>query len=90
MRFFTRTSSVLLSCTLFAFAPDASAQHDPGYVEQRTAQGQDIRFQDDPLDAVGHDQVGTQITAWITARRLQLVRPRQSFVTEMLRGVEAM
>jgi hypothetical protein len=79
----------LVGCVVFAFAGDALAQ-DAGYVEQRTAQGQDVRFVDDPLDGVAHDAIGAQITAWITARRFQLVRPRQNFVPELLRGVEAL
>jgi hypothetical protein len=82
--------SALLSCALLAIATEAAAQQNAGYVEQRTAKGQDVRFEDDPLDAVARDPIGAQITAWITARRFQLMRPRQSFVTEMVRGVEAL
>jgi hypothetical protein len=81
--------SALVACAVFAFADDALAQ-EAGYVEQRTAEGQDVRFVDDPLDGVAHGQIGVQITAWITARRFQLVRPRQNFVPELLRGVEAL
>ena len=79
-----------LCLSVLVLATMAAAQEKAGYVEQRTAQGQDVRFVDDPLDAVGRDQIGVQITGWITARRFQLTRPRQSFVTEMLRGVEAL
>jgi hypothetical protein len=81
--------SAFLSCAVLTLAGGALAQ-DRTYVEQRNADGQDIRFVDDPLDAVGRETVGAQITGMITARRFQLVRPRQTFVPEMLRNVETL
>jgi hypothetical protein len=81
--------SAFLSCVVITVAGGARAQ-ERTYVEQRTADGQDIRFVDDPLDAVGRETVGAQITAWITAIRFPLARPRQTFVPEMLENVEAL
>jgi hypothetical protein len=81
--------SVVLACTVLAYARGAWAQ-DRTYVEKRDAEGQDIRFDDDPLDAVGRETVGAQIKAWITAKRFLLARPRQTFVPEMLKNVEAL
>jgi hypothetical protein len=81
--------SAVLSCAVLTFAGGARAQ-DRTYVERRDADGQDIRFDDDPLDAVDRESLGTQITHWITARRFLLARPRQTFVPEMLRNVEGL
>jgi hypothetical protein len=81
--------TALFSGSLIAMAGSAHAQ-DRTYVERQNAEGQDIRFIDDPLDAVGRDTVGAQITSFITARRFQLARPRQSFVPEMIKNVESL
>jgi len=82
----------LLACALVALAAPASAQSssDSGYVEKKTEAGQDIRFKDDPIGALGNDPVGAQITAWHPPRRFDLLRPRQTFVPEMLKSVENM
>jgi hypothetical protein len=81
--------SAVLSCAVLTLAGGARAQ-DRTYVEQRNADGQDIRFVDDPLDAVDREIVGTQITFMLRARRFLLARPRQTFVPEMLKNVEAL
>jgi len=83
----------LLACALFALATPASAQSpapasDFGYVEKKTDDGQDIRFKDDPLPALGNDPVGSQVTAWHPPRRFDLMRPRKTFVPEMLKSIE--
>jgi hypothetical protein len=79
----------LLACALVALAGQASAQ-DSSFVEKKTEAGQDIRFKDDPLGALGRDAVGEQITAWHPPRRFDLLRPRSTFVPEMLKSVEAL
>jgi hypothetical protein len=85
----TLLCSALFTCTLLGFTRGAYAQ-DSTYVEHRNADGQDIRFIDDPLDAVGRDTIGAQLTVWRNARRFQLVRPRETFVPEMLKNVETL
>jgi hypothetical protein len=85
----TLLCSAFLSCSLITLAGGARAQ-DRTYVERRSADGQDIRFDDDPLDAVDRATIGMQITHWITARRVALARPRESFVPEMIKNVESL
>ncbi len=85
----TLFSSVVLACTVLTHARGAAAQ-DRTYVEKQNTEGQDVRFDDDPLDAVGRETVGVQIQGWLTAKRFQLVRPRQNFVPEMLKNVESL
>jgi hypothetical protein len=85
----------LLACALFALAAPASAQspapaNDSGFVEKKTEAGQDIRFKDDPLGALGNDPIGSQISTWHPPRRWDLMRPRNTFVPEMLKSVENM
>jgi hypothetical protein len=79
----------LLACALVALAGQAHAQ-DSGYVEKKTTEGQDIRFGDEPLEALSHDPVGSQLTAWHPPKRFDLMRPRWTFVPEMLKAVESM
>jgi hypothetical protein len=81
--------STLVLSTILTFAASARAQ-DRTYIEQRTAEGQDVRFDDDPLDAVGRETVGLQIIHFVTGRRFLLAHPRQNFVPEMLKNVEAL
>jgi hypothetical protein len=81
--------SALVLCTVLTFAGGARAQ-DRTFVEKRTSEGQDIRFEDDPLDAVGRDTVGEQLIHMLTVRRLLLARPRQTFVPEMLKNIESL
>ena len=81
----------LLACAFVALASPALAQTpDSTYVEKKTADGQDIRFKDDPLAALGGSPVGAQLTGFHPPRRFDLMRPRWNFVTEMLKSVEHM
>jgi hypothetical protein len=84
----------LLACALVALAGAASAQQpDPQnaqntFVEKKTSDGQDIRFKDDPIGALGNDPIGAQLTGFHPPRRYDLMRPRTTFVPQMLKTVE--
>jgi hypothetical protein len=85
----------LLASALFALAGRASAQtttestHST-YEERATAEGQDIRFRDDPLGALSNDPVGAQLTGFHPPHLYDLMRPRTTFVPQMLKTVENM
>jgi hypothetical protein len=80
----------LLACALVGLASEARAQESwAGFVERQTKGGQDIRFEDDPLGALPLGTVGNVFGGYPPARRLELMRPRQTFVPEMLRAIEA-
>jgi hypothetical protein len=81
----------LLASALVALAGPASAQQPQStYVEKKSAEGQDIRFGDDPLGALANDPIGAQLTGFHPPRRYDLMRPRTTFVPQMLKSVEAM
>jgi hypothetical protein len=77
----------LLACALTAFASPALAQ-DSTFVEKKSADGQDVRFKDDPVSALAGNPVGAQLTGFHPPRRFDLLRPRWTFVPEMLKSVE--
>jgi hypothetical protein len=77
----------LLACALTALAVPASAQ-ESDYTEKKTSDGQDIRFKDDPLGALGHDPIGDQLTGFHPPKRYDLLRPRTTWVPELLKSVE--
>ena len=79
----------LLACALVALAGSASAQENT-FVETKSSDGQDIRFRDDPLGALSNDPVGAQLTGFHPPRRYDLMRPRTTFVPQMLKTVENM
>ena len=79
----------LLACALVALAGQASAQ-DSTYVEKKTSDGQDIRFKDDPVGALGNNPIGAQLSGFHPPKRFDLMRPRFTFVPEMLKSVEYM
>ena len=79
----------LLAFALVCFAGDALAQ-DSTFVERKVVDGQLVTFDDDPVSAIDGQPVGAQLTSFHPARRLQLIRPRSSFVQEMLKSVEAL
>jgi hypothetical protein len=85
----TFACGALLACALVALAGPASAQ-ETGYTEKRTADGQDIRFGDDPLGALGHETIGLQLTGFHPPKRCDLMRPRTTWVPELLKSVEHM
>ncbi|HEY6462458.1 MAG TPA: hypothetical protein VIY73_19955, partial [Polyangiaceae bacterium] len=58
------------------------------YVEHITSDGQDIRFPDDPLAALVNDPVGAQLSGFHPPKRYDLLRPRTTFVPQMLKSIE--
>jgi hypothetical protein len=79
----------LLACGLVGLAREALAQ-DSGFVERQTKEGQDVRFEDDPLGALPLGTVGNIFDGHRYTRRFELIRPRSTFVPEMLKNVEAL
>jgi hypothetical protein len=71
-------------------APAQALAQDSAYKESSTKDGQDIVFQDDALGALAGEPVGAQITGFHPPRRFALIRPRTTFVPQMLRSVEAL
>ena len=79
----------LLACALTALASPALAQDkDSTFVEKKTNDGQDIRFPDDPVSALAGNPIGAQLSGFHPPRRFDLLRPRLTFVPEMLKSVE--
>ena len=76
----------LLACALVASASPALAQ-DSTFVEKKTADGQDVRFTDDPVSALAGNPIGAQLTGFHPPRRFDLMRPRFTFVPEMLQSI---
>ncbi|HET9954612.1 MAG TPA: hypothetical protein VFQ61_08910 [Polyangiaceae bacterium] len=64
-----------------AFAQDAADKGDKG-------EGYGYEFEDDPLNAGGFGPNDATIKVRPRAARTTLIRPRTSFVTEMLKSVE--
>lgn len=85
-----KTLGFLLAGALVALAGSARAQSDSTYVEQKTNDGQDIRFHDDPMTALAGNPVGAQLTGFHPPRRFDLMHPRNTFVPELLKSVEHM
>jgi hypothetical protein len=79
----------LLACGLVGLAREAFAQN-AGFVERQTREGQDVRFEDDPLGALPPGSVGTIFDGHRYTVRFQLIRPRSTFVPEMLKNVETL
>jgi hypothetical protein len=79
----------LIACGLVGLAGEALAQ-DSGFVERRTKDGQDVRFEDDPLGALPLGTVGNIFDGFRYAKRFDLMRPRRTFVPEMLKNIEAL
>jgi hypothetical protein len=76
----------LLACALVAYASPALAQGST-FVEKKTADGQDVRFIDDPVSALAGNPIGAQLTGFHPPRRFDLMRPRFTFVPEMLHSI---
>ena len=62
----------------------------PTFVEKKVDDGQSVVFKDDPLAAVNLGAFGAEFTGFHPPRRFYLIRPRPSFVSEMLKSVEAL
>jgi hypothetical protein len=79
--------SALLAGALVVFAGTAMAQEST-FVEKSTADGQDIRFKDDPMSAIAGNPVGAQLSGFHPPHRFNLMPPRTSFVPQLLKSVE--
>ena len=77
----------LLSSLLLLTTP-ALAQSDSGFRSQDQPGGYQVTFDDDPLGAGGIDPNGATIQVRKGAIRQTLIRPRTTFVSEMLKSVE--
>lgn len=66
----------------------AFAQSDPGFHSQDEPGGYRVTFEDDPLAAGGIDPNSGTIHVRKGPIRETLIRPRTSFVSEMLKAVE--
>jgi hypothetical protein len=73
-----------LGATLLLFAGLSSAQ----VKEQKSDEGYGYTFDDDPLNAGGFGPNDATIRVRARAARTTLIRPRISFVPEMLKSVE--
>lgn len=72
----------LLAAALFAAAPAVMAQ------AEGDGEGYGYEFEDDPLNAGGFGPNDATIRVRPKAARTTLIRPRTSFVREMLKSVE--
>ena len=73
-------SSLALAVTTSAFAQSTKTQDNPD--------GYGYEFDDDPLNAGGFGPNDATIRVRAKAARTTLIRPRTSFVPEMLKSVE--
>lgn len=72
----------MVAITLVSLSPVAMAQ------EGADAEGYGYEFEDDPLNAGGFGPNDATIRVRPKAARTTLIRPRTSFVKEMLKSVE--
>jgi hypothetical protein len=79
LRFKSLAFAVTVGLALFAVSTQSFAQDDEGY---------GYEFEDDPLNAGGFGPNDATIRVRPKAARTTLIRPRTSFVPEMLKSVE--
>jgi hypothetical protein len=82
------TASVLAVGVLVATALATSVAAAQEIQEQKTDDGYGYSFDDDPLNAGGFGPNDATIRVRARAARTTLIRPRTSFVPEMLKSVE--
>jgi hypothetical protein len=78
-------AGITLLMSVPAFAQDAAAPAGGG---DEKKDGYGYEFEDDPLNAGGFGPNDATIKVRPRAARTTLIRPRTSFVTEMLKSVE--
>ncbi len=78
-------AAVAFGVAAFAVSPGALAQQAQG---SEDGDGYGYQFDDDPLNAGGFGPNDSTIRVRPTAARTTLIRPRTSFVPEMLKSVE--
>jgi hypothetical protein len=82
-------AALALGALTFAVAPAALAQAgEAGVKDSKTDEGYGYEFDDDPLNAGGFGPNDATIRVRPRAARTTLIRPRTSFVPEMLKSVE--
>ena len=85
-------TSMIVGLSLFgtsaAFAQEDAAAAPAGGGESGGGDGYGYEFEDDPLNAGGFGPNDATIKVRPRAARTTLIRPRTSFVTEMLKSVE--
>ncbi|MFO0570218.1 MAG: hypothetical protein U0263_31540 [Polyangiaceae bacterium] len=77
-----------MAVAAFAFTPSAFAQGKAAAKEGKSDDGYGYTFDDDPLNAGGFGPSDATIRVRPRAARTTLIRPRTSFVPEMLKSVE--
>jgi hypothetical protein len=82
----TVTVSLSLFASSLAWAQDAGGDAAAG--GKGDGEGYGYEFEDDPLNAGGFGPNDATIKVRPRAARTTLIRPRTSFVTEMLKSVE--
>jgi hypothetical protein len=80
-----RFVAVAVGCAALLVAPASFAQEEGG---GEGGEGYGYSFDDDPLNAGGFGPNDAQIRVRPKAARTTLIRPRTSFVPEMLKSVE--
>lgn len=78
-------AALALGAAAFIVTPSALAQ---GVKESKGEEGYGYTFEDDPLNAGGFGPSDATIRVRPRAARTTLIRPRTSFVPEMLKSVE--
>jgi hypothetical protein len=83
-------AALALGAAAFVIAPAAHAQDAKSakVKENKTEEGYGYTFDDDPLNAGGFGPNDATIRVRPKAARTTLIRPRTSFVPEMLKSVE--
>jgi hypothetical protein len=82
-------SALALGAMTLVFTPSAFAQGKTAVKEQKgDSEGYGYTFEDDPLNAGGFGPNDATIRVRPRAARTTLIRPRTSFVPEMLKSVE--
>jgi hypothetical protein len=81
-------ATLAVSAITFAIAPAAFAQGGAAPKDSKTDDGYGYEFDDDPLNAGGFGPNDATIRVRPRAARTTLIRPRTSFVPEMLKSVE--
>ena len=80
--------AISIGVAAFALAPAALAQDKPAGGAGDKADGYGYEFSDDPLNAGGFGPNDATIKVRPRAARTTLIRPRTTFVPEMLKSVE--
>jgi hypothetical protein len=82
------TSLAVLLAALPAAADERDTAGERDIRVTETDDGYGYQFRDDPLNALGPDARGSVIKIRVRPERITLIRPRTSFVPEMLKSVE--